>query len=74
MKIETKFDVDQEVFFMKDDKIANEVIAHINISVKMEYYMWYQEKTTITYCLKWEVISYEDYRFFATKKELLDSL
>jgi hypothetical protein len=39
MEIKTKFDVDQEIYFMERNEVTKETIIEININVILEYYM-----------------------------------
>lgn len=78
MKIETKFDMDQEVFFMKDNKVRTWEVRKIDIKVEKDYSVCVWERIIILYkvfcilpredCIKslWEI--------FASKEELLESL
>ena len=76
MEIKTKFDVAQEVYFMKDNQVKTTTIKEIEIKVVMEYYAWWQEKVNTIYVTKekWEVVKFWESYIFATKQELLDSL
>lgn len=71
MKIETKFNIDDEVFFLSNNKLYKNKILSINIYVKcekthIEYWMELSKEITRQYVKEEEV--------FATKEDLLKSL
>lgn len=69
MKIETKFNIDQEVFFFEDNKVKSEKIWVIEIAIG--------NKTRITYSFfkaNERHIIKEENEIFATKEELIASL
>lgn len=74
MKIETKYDVGQTVFYMADNKVHSSAISKIKVNV----YNWvYKELNEILYILEDPEVKGEWYKesdLFETKKELLDSL
>jgi hypothetical protein len=61
---------------MERNEVTKETIIEININVILEYYMWYTEKSKITYSIKrkWEVDTFSESQIFATKEDLLASL
>lgn len=72
MKIETKFEIEQEVFYMEDNKIKKEKIwkmcVEINSSNKYTFCYFYRVGNNADpYCLR-------DTYVFTTKEELIDSL
>ena len=70
MKIETKYDVGQEVFMLKNNKVKNLEISKIEIEIKTGYDY---PLTEITYILMHEFPVKEE-QIFATKEALLESL
>ena len=73
MKIETKYDIDQEVWLEHFMKISIARISHIDIyvnkngSVKPMYWVVIPPSDT-------PIFKYEERELFRTKQELLDSL
>lgn len=72
MKIETKFNIGQEVWFMSDNEICNEKITaiHIHIDALGSFVTYSFEDTPIGQALN----TAEEKYFFPTKEELLKSL
>lgn len=72
MKIETKFEVNQEVFYMEYNKIKKEKIWKMSIEINNSNnytlcYFYRFGNNIDPYCL-------EDTYIFATKEELINSL
>ena len=70
MKVETKYNANQTVYFMHENKIKSGEIAVINIDIVAN-----DNSTNITY----QIFSYQNDTFteseiFSTKKELLEYL
>jgi len=76
MEIKTKFDIDQEIFYMEKNKVKTADINKINIETKNNHY--FKVANTITYRARnqWECSSKEfrESNIYWTKQELLDSL
>ena len=73
MKIETKYDIRQEVWFMEDDKVKSENILKISLSKSIsEEIILYHFKDRNTQ-LYWER-NRKEAEVFATKEELIKSL
>lgn len=73
MKIETKFDMGQEVFYISDNQVTKTYITNIDISVDKE------NKKEVIYCTDSSSHFYEDAKYiedmlFGTVDELLDYL
>lgn len=76
MKIETKYNVGQTVFYMADNKVNSSAIAKIRVDVDV-YNHVYKELNEILYILEDPKVKgewYKESNLFETKKELLDSL
>jgi hypothetical protein len=74
MKIETKYDINQEVWFIEDNKVKNEAILKLSFTKdgsneSVIYYFKEKQKSMVN----WERIKKED-EIFATKEELINSL
>ncbi|MBO5855001.1 MAG: hypothetical protein J6Q61_09725 [Bacteroidales bacterium] len=67
MKIETKYNIGDEVWFKGYEEIFNDKITNIRIDVDIMC------NTNIMYILWDDTIKYE-HQLFRTKQELLDSL
>lgn len=69
MKIETKYDINQEVWAVFEDKVQKGNILRIKIHVS-------DTKTVVHYEVKFLQSSwtYYDNQIFATKEELIDNL
>lgn len=72
MTIETKCNRRDEVFFMKDNEVASDLVAEIDISVD-DNGPGFNTNTTIKYRIDSDEWFSED-AIFATKQDLLNSL
>lgn len=71
MKLETKYDIGQEVWFMKENKIRS--CGVYGLKVNREYTGSKGYTNTISYCLNSHGI-YDEELLFSSKEELLKSL
>lgn len=71
MKIYTKFNLGQQIYYMKDNKVTSHEVLEIKIGV--EYNHYFAKDVLINYKLNNGAI-YEEEDIFATKQDLLDSL
>lgn len=70
MKIETKFNLDDEVFVIWENKVCHAVVTAIDIHISCL-------PMKIIYQVQFEtagIIGFYEERLFATKQELIDSL
>lgn len=74
MKIETKYDINQKVWFMNDNAVMDLNVSEINITIK-------SEKPSIRYSIIRPIgnndtieIKKGEFEIFATKEELINSL
>lgn len=74
MKIETKYDINQKVWFIDNNAVTNLSISEINITIK-------SKKPSIRYTIVRPIgnngiieIKKDEFQIFATKEELIDSL
>ena len=74
MKIETKYDINQKVWFMNDNVVMDLNVSEINITIK-------SEKPSIRYSIIRPIgnngtieIKKDEFEIFATKEELINSL
>lgn len=77
MKIETKFDIGQEVFFMFNNKVRCEEIEKIRAMVEHKNKCFATTETRACYWLKpWSGDGdfFSEEKLFASKEELLASL
>lgn len=80
MKIETKFDVGQEVYFMHDNKVQTAKITEVNITIFELNAQYCTTKSTCLYKLSFRAsersgsIVKDESELFATKEDLLKSL
>ncbi len=82
MKIETKFDIGDRVFYMKNNKVVNNIIVDIEIRVGLEEENGMINYDNIKASIKREIYYLDmnrDLKFhprwlFKTKEELLNSL
>ena len=77
MKIETKFDIGQEVFFMFNNKVRSEEIEKIRVIVDRKNKCFATTETHACYWLKsWsnDTDFFSEEKLFASKEELLASL
>ncbi len=73
MRIETKFDIDQKVFFMSDNRVQSDEIISLNVDVLRNHEEG-GELTIIEYMVGYRNKGFHEDELFATKQELLDSL
>lgn len=73
MKIETKYDIGQEVWFMNRNKCESSVVKGMNIACVNGNYLGYINHVSIDYSLE-EFGIYPECSLFPTKEELLKSL
>jgi len=73
MEIKTKLDVDQNAYFMQDNKIQTKAIKHIQINVSLDAFL--NTEVNVKYTVNENSITmlYES-EVFATKQDLLNSL
>lgn len=77
MKIETKFDIGQEVFFMFNNKVRCEEIERIRVIVEQKNKCFATIETRTCYWVKpWsgDTDYFSEEKLFASKEELLASL
>ena len=77
MKIETKFDIGQEVFFMFNNKVRKDEIDRIRVHVNYKGFLCTKKETVVLYGLtSWDGDNdyYDERQLFASKEELLASL
>lgn len=72
MTIETKFNVDDMCYYMQDNKIKQDNIESIYVSVELN--SLYASETTISYCTCDGVDNFKETELFKTKKELINEL
>ena len=72
MRIETKYAIGQEVWFMNRNKCESSVVKGMNIACVNGDYLGYINHVSIDYSL--EVGIYPECSLFPTKEELLKSL
>ena len=73
MKIETKYDIGQEVWFMNRNKCESSTVKGMKIASVNGNYLGYVNHVSIDYSLE-EVGIYPECALFPTKEELLKSL
>lgn len=78
MKIETKFDINEKVYFLKDSKIVTDIVVGILFNIGKRYNgkdgflnLYY---TIPTYCLQNQIFELTEDKVFKTKEELINSL
>ena len=74
MKIETKYNINQEVWFIEDNKVKNEEILKLTFTKdgsNESVFYYFKEKSMNT--SNWER-SRKESEVFATKEELINSL
>lgn len=70
MKIETKFNIGDEIFFMDTNKIKNRIIRKLSLTMDEKF-----EQSVMYYYIEDDKYRYiSEKSIFATKQELLDSL
>lgn len=70
MKIETRFNCGEKVFYLNDNKIVQEEIYEINITARGGFiveYLFNRKGNTSPHCVN-------ETKVFATKEELINSL
>lgn len=74
MKIETKYDINQKVWFIDDNAVMDLNVSEINITIK-------SEKPSIRYTIVRPIgnnstieIKKDEFQIFATKEELISNL
>lgn len=71
MKVESKFDIGDTVFYILNNKVNSGMITLVNISVKESFNTTY---TDVLYRVNNQDIDYREEKLFPTKEELLKSL
>lgn len=77
MKIETKFNIGQEVFFMFNNKVRSEVIEKIRVIIDLKNKCFSTTEMHVWYWLKpWsgDMDFFSEDKLFTSKEELLASL
>lgn len=80
MKIETKYNTEQKVFFLKNGQIQCDKIFSIDISVTDDRYIMfggYDKSGSINTCIKYYIIGhgfFSENEIFATKEDLINSI
>ena len=69
MEIKTKFNINDEVWFIYDNKVIKRKIVRINIEIESEQRTIYRLNPCIN-----NVLQFEEKNLFPTKEELLKSL
>ena len=73
MKIETKYNIGQEVWFMNRNKCESSVVKGMKITCVHGNYLGNINHVSIDYSLE-GVVVYPEYSLFPTKEELIKSL
>ncbi|MCF0219341.1 MAG: hypothetical protein HUK14_06130 [Muribaculaceae bacterium] len=75
MKIETKFNPGDTVYYLGDGKIECKLVEKVNITISRSYRSnyGYKDDIVISYDIGDKRVCFED-KLFATKQELIESL
>lgn len=72
MTIEIKFDVEDKCYYMQDNKIKEDNVKSVYVSIGLN--ALYAYETTITYCTYDGKTPFKEAELFHTKKELINEL
>lgn len=74
MTLETKFDIDDKVYFMKDNKVTSAAVREIKVYISPNMYLVPSIKVKYAIDPTDLSITYDESSLFRSKPELLDNL